>query len=79
VDRPLVVEHPVVVASERVRPTGDGQRTVVGRADRGRVPAGRIGMDEVLHQLQRGQHRLVVLVLVLCDHPVDEPVAQQRA
>ena len=34
-------------------------------------------MREVVHQLDRGEHRLVVLVLVLDDHAVDEAVAQK--
>ena len=38
----------------------------------------RVGVREVGHELQRGEHRLVVLVLVLDDHAVDEPVGEQR-
>ena len=35
-------------------------------------------MRELLHELDGGEHRLVVLVLVLGDHPVHEPVSKQR-
>jgi hypothetical protein len=34
-------------------------------------------MLEVLHELERREHRLVVLVLVLHDHPVHEAVGEQ--
>ena len=37
-----------------------------------------VGVDEVAHQLERGEQRLVVLVLVLHDHAVDEAVGEQR-
>ena len=36
------------------------------------------GVGEVVHELERREQRLVVLVLVLHDHAVDEPVGEQR-
>ena len=44
-------------------------------ADAGPV---RVGVREVLHELDGGEQGLVVLVLVLHDHPVDEPVGEER-
>ena len=42
------------------------------------MPPVGIGMGEVLHELDGGEHRLVVLVLVLDDHSVHEAVTHQR-
>ena len=37
-----------------------------------------IGMGEVVHELDGGEQRLVVLVLVLHHHPVHEPAGEER-
>ena len=47
------------------------------RARRARSVA-RVRMREVVHELDGREHRLVVLVLVVDDQPVDEPVGEQR-
>ncbi len=85
---PFVVVGPRIVAgADHERATGnrdvgsrnDGGEIVLGvvAVGRARVAVG-VRVGEVVHELDRGQHRLVVLVLVLYHHPVDEAACEQR-
>ena len=80
------VRGPLVVVRPRVGRRAHRERTGVdehvargGRVDAGgaRAVAGR-RVREVVHQLDRREQRLVVLVLVVDDQAVDEPVGEQR-
>jgi hypothetical protein len=77
------VGRPLVVVGERV-PIGPHDELPAGDEDLGhqgwaarRGRGGDVGIRGG-HQLQRGQHRLVMLVLVLDHHPVHEALVEQR-
>ena len=65
-----------IVNSPPSTSTSGGSTSAVGRRSCRGVPVG-IGRRFPGHQLQGGQEGLVVLVLVLHDHAVDEAVGEQ--
>ena len=82
------VRRPLVVVRPRLGARAHGERAAVdehvvrerrraGRCSRRGAAVG-IGMREVVHELQGREQGLVVLVLVLDDHAVDEAVGEQR-
>ena len=77
---PLVVVGPgLIVRSEQERAARD--EDLASRGGRSVTRPRRLHrrvVDAVPPQLKRGEHRLDVLVLVLDDHPVDEPVREER-